>query len=91
MSWFGLGAWYGWGYCPFTDWHWQVRERLGYRDDPDSYMELLISEVFKVDLSSFWADALTCGTFAIVAVLTIILNVRDVRRVRKQSSEQANR
>lgn len=79
VSWFGLGARYGWGYCPFTDWHWRVRERLGYRDDPNSYMELLISEVFKVELGSFWADALTGGMFAVVALLTIILNLRDVR------------
>ena len=21
LSWFGLGVWYGWGYCPCTDWH----------------------------------------------------------------------
>jgi hypothetical protein len=27
-SWVGLGARYGWGYCPCTDWHWQVREQL---------------------------------------------------------------
>ncbi|MDP3718874.1 MAG: DUF2784 family protein [Acidobacteriota bacterium] len=36
LSWFGLGIWYGWGYCPFTDWHWQVRSRLGYADPPSS-------------------------------------------------------
>ena len=39
LSWFGLGIWYGWGYCPFTDWHWQIRERLGYHDPP-SYIQL---------------------------------------------------
>jgi hypothetical protein len=41
LSWFGLGIWYGWGYCPCTDWHWQVRARLGY-DDPPSYVQLLV-------------------------------------------------
>ena len=25
----GLGAVYGWGYCPCTDWHWDVKRRLG--------------------------------------------------------------
>ena len=25
LSWFGLGLIFGWGYCPCTDWHWQVR------------------------------------------------------------------
>ena len=34
LSWFGLGVWYGWGYCPCTDWHWQVRTRLGVVDPP---------------------------------------------------------
>jgi hypothetical protein len=80
LSWFGLGPWYGWGYCVCTDWHWQVRERLGYRGDPNSYMALLIAELFGIDLSSFWADALTGGMFATVFVLGIALNLRDARR-----------
>jgi hypothetical protein len=82
LSWFGLGPWYGWGYCVCTDWHWQVRERLGYRGDPESYMKLLIAEVLGIDLSPFWADALTAGMFATVSVLGIALSVRDVRRQR---------
>ncbi|MBT3271653.1 MAG: DUF2784 family protein, partial [Spirochaetales bacterium] len=23
FSWFVLGIWYGFGYCPSTDWHWR--------------------------------------------------------------------
>ena len=42
LSWFGLGVWYGWGYCPCTDWHWQVRARLGHQDPP-SYIQLLFA------------------------------------------------
>ena len=83
LSWFALGARYGWGYCLFTDWHWAVRERLGYRD-PDSYMQLLISEVLGIEISRFWADTLTGGIFVIAAVLTIALNARDFRRHRRQ-------
>jgi hypothetical protein len=91
LSWFGLGPWYGWGYCVSTDWHWQVRERLGYRDDPSSYMQLLISEVLGVNLSPFWSDALTGGMFAIVAVFTIVLNLRDVRRKRRLVIQSTSR
>jgi len=29
LSWFGLGIFYGWGYCPLTDWHWKVLRELG--------------------------------------------------------------
>jgi hypothetical protein len=79
-SWFGLGVMYGWGYCPCTDWHWQVRERLGYRDPP-SYMQLLIAEVTGgLDLPSTAVDVGTVAVLLIVAVLSTVLNVRDRRR-----------
>jgi hypothetical protein len=29
LSWTLLGIFYGFGYCPFTDWHFQVLEELG--------------------------------------------------------------
>ena len=82
LSWLGLGLWYGVGYCPLTDWHWQVRARLGYHD-PDSYMQLLIADVLRVNLSSRQADTLTGSLFAVVGGLSIILNLRDVLRERR--------
>jgi hypothetical protein len=79
LSWFGLGIWYGWGYCPSTDWHWQIRERLGYRDPP-SYVQLLIRELTDIDLNPDVANALALGTLIAVGVLTAFLNIRDIRR-----------
>jgi hypothetical protein len=78
-SWFVLGIRFGWGYCPCTDWHWQVRERLGYVDPP-SYTELLIEEVLRVDVSTRTADVLTVAVFAVTVVLSVVLNLRDRRR-----------
>jgi hypothetical protein len=77
LSWFGLGIRYGWGYCPSTDLHWQVRTRLGYVDPP-SYIQLLIREVTGIDAAAGWADTLALGTLAIVLVLSSVLNVRDI-------------
>jgi hypothetical protein len=79
LSWFGLGPWYGWGYCPFTDWHWNVRARLGY-DDPPSYIQLLVREVIRVELDPLLADSMAVGTLLAAAVLSIVLSVRDARR-----------
>jgi hypothetical protein len=79
VSWFGLGIHYGWGYCPCTDWHWQVRDRLGHRDPP-SYMQLLITELTGLNLPAGWVDAGTGGVFGIVAVLSVVLNARDLRQ-----------
>lgn len=78
LSWFGLGIWYGWGYCPCTDWHWQVRARLGHVDPP-SYIQLLIRELSGVDLGRAWADALALVTLVVVALLSVVLSVRDRR------------
>ena len=85
LSWFGLGIWYGWGYCPFTDWHWQVRARLGYADPP-SYVQLLVGELTGIALSLEAANALAVGTLLLAAVLSIVLNVRDLRRDRRRRS-----
>jgi hypothetical protein len=81
VSWFGLGIWYGWGYCPCTDWHWQVRERLGYRDPP-SYTELLMDELTGIDVTTSTANLITVSVFAVTLVLSVVLNVRDRRRAR---------
>jgi hypothetical protein len=78
LSWFGLGVWYGWGYCPCTDWHWQVRERLGYIDPP-SYTQLLIRVVTGIDLGSRAANALTLGVLVAAAAMSVVLHVRDRR------------
>ncbi len=78
VSWFGMGAYYGWGYCPCTDWHWQVRARMGF-DDPPSYIQLLISELTGLDISTAWADAVTVSVFCLAAVLSVVLNLRDRR------------
>lgn len=79
LAWFGLGYWYGWGYCPCTDWHWMVRARLGYRDDPHSYVQLLVRELSGWEPSRFWADLVTVSVFLVAGVLSVVLNVRDWR------------
>ena len=78
VSWIALGAVYGWGYCPCTDWHWQVRARLGH-EDPRSYIQLLIRVVTGIDPGPDLADALAVVTLSVVAVLALVLNLRDWR------------
>jgi hypothetical protein len=78
MSWFGLGLWYGWGYCPCTDWHWQVRARLGYLDPP-SYIQLLIRQLLGVDLAPELANAVAVVTLTAVAGISVVLLLRDRR------------
>jgi hypothetical protein len=69
-SWIVLGFRYGWGYCPFTDWHWQVRQRLGFVDPP-SYIQLLIRELTGVELRPVTADVLAVVTLVLAAGLGV--------------------
>jgi hypothetical protein len=81
LSWFGLGIWYGWGFCLCTHWHWQVREQLGYQDG-SSYTQLLMVEITGLDVPSDVADGITIATFGVAALLSIALNLRDFRSAR---------
>ncbi len=76
LSWFVLGIWYGWGYCLCTDWHWQVREALGYYDMSTSYIHFLILKLTRIDASITLVDTLTIIIFFIVFIISGYLNFR---------------
>lgn len=80
IFWFGLGIWYGWGYCWFTDLHWQVRDLLGYNDKTNSYIDLLIMKITGLEFQDKMIDTVTVTVFAISLLLSTILNIRDRRR-----------
>ena len=76
FSWFGLGIWFGWGYCLCTDWHWQVREILGYQDMSSSYIHFLILKVTGANLSIDFVDACTLIIFLSAFIISTFLNVK---------------
>ena len=79
LSWFGLGCWYGWGYCPFTDWHWQVRRELGYHDMSHSYNHFLVLKLTGADLDLNLVDFVTVAVFAVSLFASAWYNFRDRR------------
>ena len=72
--WLILGIWYGVGYCPLTDWQWQVKEHLGEQGLPNSFIKYMVDKVSPVAVSSDTIDTLTAGGFAIAAFLSVYLN-----------------
>jgi hypothetical protein len=82
FSWFILGIWYGYGYCPSTDWHWQVRARLGIRDLPTSYTKFLLDSVTGWDLSQRAVDSLTLVLLVGAFAASLYTNIWDWRRRR---------
>ena len=80
FSWFFLGIWYGFGYCPCTDWHWQVRMKLGLYDTSTSYLEFLVEKLTGLDVSRALVDIFAVALLAVAFCLSIVLNVRDFKK-----------
>ena len=86
LSWFGLGLFYGWGYCPCTDWHWDVKRALGETNLPNSYIKYYLDRTSGLDWDPQVVDVLVlaCGLGALV--ISVWLNVQDWRRARHGGS-----
>lgn len=87
FSWFVIGAWYGWGYCFCTDWHWAVREQLGFHDQSNSYIHFKILKLTGANLDKQLVDNGTLLFFILSFVLSIWLNIRDYNRKRRQAKK----
>ena len=79
FSWFILGIWYGWGYCICTDWHWTIRSRLGYKDNTNSYIDLLIIKITGIEFDDALIENATVGVFLISIIFSVLLNIRDFK------------
>ena len=76
FSWLVLGAFYGLGYCFCTDWHWQVKRKLGETGLPYSYIKYYVDQIFDVSANAQFVDGVTAGVFGTLFIVTIVLNVR---------------
>lgn len=79
LSWFGLGIWYGWGYCPFTDWHWKVKLKLGETDLPNSYIKYYIDHITNSSWDPLVVDAVTMVFALLVFILSCVFSWKDYR------------
>jgi hypothetical protein len=86
FSWFFLGIWYGYGYCPCTDWHWKVRYKLGIYPTQDSYIEFLIETFTGWDLSRTLVDVIALVFLVGAFMASVLLNFKDWRKKKKRRS-----
>jgi hypothetical protein len=80
FSWFVLGIWYGFGYCPCTHWHWLVRRELGYTEMPQSYIKFLIQELTGLNLNAALVDVGTAVFFFVALLISLYVNFRDFKK-----------
>ena len=82
-SWFILGIFYGMGYCPLTDWHFQVLRHLGKQDLPNSYMKYIGDRITGLDFDAALVDTLTLICYLAALIISLTLNVLNWYRKRK--------
>jgi hypothetical protein len=75
-SWLFLGIFYGFGYCPLTDWHFNILRKLGYTDLPDSYMSFLFTRLTGLQIEQSLVDAVTLWGLVFALVISLLLNIR---------------
>lgn len=82
-SWFILGIWYGFGFCPCTEWHWQVRMKLGYYDMSSSYLVFLIKSITGLKVERHLVDIFAVAFLSAALGASIYTNWKDWRQQRK--------
>ena len=73
-SWFILGFWFGFGYCPITDWQWDVKERLGEQNLPPNFVEYFAEKVSGRDYSSSLIDTIIGVSFGVAVLFAVLVN-----------------
>jgi hypothetical protein len=69
-----LGIWFGIGYCPFTDWQWQVKEKLGERNLPVNFIEYFAEKITGIDFHPQFINNIIAISFALVTLLSVCIN-----------------
>ena len=73
-SWFILGIWYGMGYCPVTEWQWDVKEQLGEQNLPSNFVEYMAEKITGHDFSSQLVSNVIAISFSLAMAATVYVN-----------------
>lgn len=77
-SWGGLGLFYGFGYCPLTDWHFRILQKMGQEGLPASYISYLLQRIFNWHTRDSVVDSFTLAFYLAALAVSLFLNVRDI-------------
>ncbi len=75
-SWFVLGLFYGIGYCPLTDWHWQVLMKMGETGLPASYVQYILERITGISISARTADLATVIGWGMALIIAAYFQVK---------------
>lgn len=74
ISWFGLGKFYGFGYCLITDIQWKIKERLGERPLYPSFVKYQFDRITDRNLDPKTVDRFTQASFYFSVLASLYVN-----------------
>lgn len=74
FCWLILGIWYGIGYCPITDWQWQVKTKLGEVNLPNSFVKYYLDGVTGTNIPDTTVDIITLVAFLMAIICSVWVN-----------------
>ena len=92
-SWVILGLIVGTlGYCPLTDWHFNILTKLGETDLPVSYIKYLADRLTGISFDSALVDTFTLWGLIIALLCSVFLNFVDWRskKIKKSQTTSTN-
>lgn len=72
--WIILGIWFGIGYCPITDWQWNVKTQLGEQNLPNSFIKYYADQFTNSNINPDLIDVLTLLFFLVAIACSVKLN-----------------
>lgn len=72
--WTLLGIWFGLGYCPITDWQWQLKEKMGEQQLPNSFIKYMLDHLTGTNINASLIDILTLLFFLVAITISVKLN-----------------
>jgi Protein of Unknown function (DUF2784) len=85
FSWLFIGLIVGVpGYCPLTDWHFEILYKLGKTDLPDSYIKYLADRITGLYFNAKLVDSVTLYAFLAALAISVFLNIRTYNKRKKK-------
>ena len=81
FSWLVPGIWYGFGYCFLTDWHWDIKEKLGHTGLPASFNTWLFRQA-GIHLEPHTVDIITVVSLGVLVLIAIYFRVITNRNIK---------
>ncbi|MEO9477329.1 MAG: DUF2784 domain-containing protein [Cyclobacteriaceae bacterium] len=78
IAWFGIGVYKGvLGYCPLTDWHWDIKRERGERGMSSSFVEYMVEKISGINFSRKLVDGFTLGGLIMACIMAVVMSFKS--------------